>query len=132
MNFKTPMYCDRCRLMTTSVDGLQALASSTGYKHYTKLEMKQNAKRGCHLCDTIIRESPKSEKAWKSDANLYLFAAMHGQRLLERVSDMRVCEYPCRPFDEIRGYTEDDKYKLTLHAFTPPGMSYTGLCCEGG
>ncbi|KAF4627069.1 hypothetical protein G7Y89_g11087 [Cudoniella acicularis] len=48
--------CDRCQLMTGTIEGLQALVSDEGYEHYTCDEAKQqSANGGCPLCSLIWR-----------------------------------------------------------------------------
>jgi hypothetical protein len=34
-------YCDRCVGMTSTSEGLQALASETGYQHHTRTEIRE-------------------------------------------------------------------------------------------
>jgi hypothetical protein len=40
--------------MTSTSEGLQALASETGYQHHTTMEIKESVARGCPLCQAIF------------------------------------------------------------------------------
>ena len=46
-------YCDRCAGMTSTSEGLQALASEAGYQHHTTTGIKESVAKGCPLCQTI-------------------------------------------------------------------------------
>jgi len=55
--------------MTSTSEGLQAIASETGYQHHTTMEIKESVARGCPLCQTIFQDgvvSPKIQKDWSS------------------------------------------------------------------
>src|SRR4051794_12230913 len=40
--------------MTSTSEGLQALATKAGYQRYTTTEIKESVARGCPLCQTIF------------------------------------------------------------------------------
>src|ERR1700722_8315483 len=46
--------CERCQLMTGTVEGLRALMSAEGHEHYTCDEVRQqSAANGCPFCDLV-------------------------------------------------------------------------------
>ncbi len=57
--------------MTSTLDGLQALVSSTGYQHCDKRSVAMNSRRGCPLCSLIRRDARSS---WRSVERLSLFS----------------------------------------------------------
>jgi len=48
--------CERCTQMTTTLSGLQSLASKEGYKHSFVEEIHKSADRGCPLC-IVLRDT---------------------------------------------------------------------------
>ncbi|KAE8441729.1 hypothetical protein EG329_004515 [Mollisiaceae sp. DMI_Dod_QoI] len=45
--------CSRCRCMTETHCGLQALTGELGYTHYTKVEIEDSKAAGCECCDLL-------------------------------------------------------------------------------
>ena len=59
--------CDRCQLMTGTVEGLQALVSPTGYENYTCEQVRQQSDiSGCHFCELVRREMAQCSTCAKS------------------------------------------------------------------
>jgi hypothetical protein len=42
--------CERCLVMTSSLDGLKALASTEGYAYHSYKDLHESALSGCPLC----------------------------------------------------------------------------------
>jgi len=59
--------CDRCQLMTGTVEGLRTLVSAEGDEHYTCNEAGQQlATNGCPFCELIGRVMAQSKTCHKS------------------------------------------------------------------
>jgi hypothetical protein len=50
---KTNKICYTCKAMTSTLQGLQALASQEGYEHLTREMISDSAKRGCSMCAVL-------------------------------------------------------------------------------
>lgn len=48
--------CGRCRDLFSTVDGLRALASTSGYPHYSKGDLELHANSGCELCAKLNQQ----------------------------------------------------------------------------
>ncbi|KAE9366790.1 hypothetical protein N431DRAFT_471824 [Stipitochalara longipes BDJ] len=55
----TTKLCKRCTSMTSTLEGLTALASEDGYVHYGLKKLEQSMKRGCKCC-TMLAEGKDS------------------------------------------------------------------------
>ncbi|KAH8667437.1 heterokaryon incompatibility protein-domain-containing protein [Tricladium varicosporioides] len=49
--------CKRCSDMFSTMGNLWSLASSDGYVHYNKLQMKESANLGCPFCKHLVKRS---------------------------------------------------------------------------
>ena len=111
-------YCNVCKRMTSTWDGLQALTSSTGYQHSSKRTVEDEAFRGCPLCIMILKSSRTS---WRSCDRLSFIA----RPLNGNYETMNTSNEPllgCVPFIEtLIGRSPDDKLKVNLIAFTTAG-----------
>ncbi|KAM5351004.1 hypothetical protein ACJ41O_003727 [Fusarium nematophilum] len=56
-------YCDVCSRMLGTHDGIKALCTLPGYRHYNELECRRSAKRGCPLCEMILQQG------WEGDSD---------------------------------------------------------------
>jgi hypothetical protein len=46
--------CHRCRSMTATIKGIQALTSSHGFEHYDKTALHESAESGCSMCTFLL------------------------------------------------------------------------------
>jgi hypothetical protein len=102
-----------CSSMTSSQNGLQSLASRSGFPHYTKSEARASAKDGCLLCDSICKEA---RKIWTLSERLIFFAFLHRKPWAETASDDGALSL--LKFDSLNGYGADGQLIISLTAMT--------------
>lgn len=119
--------CDRCQLMTGTVEGLHALVSAEGYEHYTCDEARQqSATSGCAFCELIRRviaqckdcsESAKREGVIRVRGMAEEDGAMdrHPFRQGSRLEALRL-EVPMDP-ERNSGYDSHHDHELGVLAF---------------
>lgn len=55
-SFEAEHCCNRCQLMTGTVEGLRTLVSPEGYEHYTCGQIRQQSNvSGCPFCELVVR-----------------------------------------------------------------------------
>jgi hypothetical protein len=124
-------YCERCTLMTLSIEGLRDLVSPRGYLHYSKSDLKLTAKSGCRLCTTIYNSLHVKTRA-ESEENLHFFLSRDGPRGWDLVQNISERDYPLDglSFDDIRGYfirgsLAEKSMKVHLTAFAAQGKDFS-------
>ncbi|KUJ20428.1 HET-domain-containing protein [Mollisia scopiformis] len=56
--------CERCTRMTSTLEGLQELASRQGYKHLSIEELYSSAALGCSFCTILTRYHKRGERGY--------------------------------------------------------------------
>lgn len=107
--------CEQCLVMTSTLDGLKALASTEGYAHHSYKGLHESTLSGCPLC-IVLRSTgfTKFSPQTKSRKRVRVFATP------------RPSNDSCEPsIFSIQALTFDAgaKQKLRLEAFSSKGLS---------
>ncbi len=62
--------CERCRLMTSTIEGLKALASNRGYRHSKVKSVHISAENGCPFC-VLLRGNHKNRSDFQADIRIF-------------------------------------------------------------
>lgn len=119
--------CNRCQLMTGTIEGLRALVSDEGYEHYTCDEAKrQSSASGCPFCELIWRIIVQcklcSERSISRDGIIRVRGITTGDVAVDgnpfrsgaRLKDLNL-EIPMDP--ELNSNQDSHHHKLGLVAF---------------
>jgi hypothetical protein len=107
--------CERCLAMTSSVDGLEALATTEGYIHHGYKDLHESVLSGCPLC-VLLRSTgfTRFSAHTKLSKPVRVFAV---PRQSNDTSERSIFSIQALIFDA------GSKKKLRLEAFTSKGLS---------
>lgn len=115
-------YCDRCVGMTSTSEGLQALASETGYQHHTTTEIRESVARGCPLCQTIF---PGWGRFAEESERLVFFAHFNHHPCWKMIAENASTTPTPLMLDNLTGYGyregKTQGWTISLTLFTAPG-----------
>lgn len=117
----SPLLCQRCIEMTSTMSGLKELASKEGYKHLFLQELIESAKNGCPLCIFLHRSH---ESDLFPDAYVRVFARCpilqeHEAEAFKIQSESKGHPFEVSKLNYLRSALLDDEVKLDSKEYNP-------------